>query len=95
MDASLLNDPSNSKAQSRLGMPLLHGQSRNASSPEIDAAKKQHATEDKQLAEWKPIVVRLRTALMAAMSPSGRMQRWRSRESPIWPSPRLGMGHPH
>jgi hypothetical protein len=57
----LLNDPSNSEAQSRLGMQFYMGSL--ATHAQIDTAKKQHATEDKQLAEWKPIVVRLRTAL--------------------------------
>ena len=57
----LLDDPSNSEAQGRLGMRFYMGNL--ATHAQIDAAKKQHATEDKQLAEWKTTIVRLRTAL--------------------------------
>jgi hypothetical protein len=60
----LLDDPSNGEAQSRLGMRFYMGSL--ATHAQIDAAKKQHATEDKQLAESKPTVVRLRTALDSA-----------------------------
>ncbi len=60
----LLDDPSNSEAQARLGMRFYMGSL--ATHADIDAAKKQHASEDKQLAEWKPTIVRLRTTLNGA-----------------------------
>ncbi|HEY2147707.1 MAG TPA: hypothetical protein VGH32_07200, partial [Pirellulales bacterium] len=54
----LLDDPSNVEAESRLGMKMFMG--RLMTFAQIDAAKKQHAEEEKQLSDWKPTVSRWR-----------------------------------
>ncbi|HKD38411.1 MAG TPA: hypothetical protein VKB78_16470, partial [Pirellulales bacterium] len=54
----LLDDPSNAEAESRLGMKVFMG--RLMTFAQIDAAKKQHAQEEKHLDDWKATVSRWR-----------------------------------
>jgi hypothetical protein len=57
----LYEDPTNSEAQTRLGLHWYQGNL--LTTAQIDAIKKQHAVEAKQLAEWKPVVSRWRKSL--------------------------------
>jgi hypothetical protein len=59
----LLDDPSNAEAESRLGMKVFMGHLTTFA--QIDAAKKQHAVEEKQLSDWKATVSRWRKMLDA------------------------------
>lgn len=59
----LLDDPANSEAESRLGMKFFMGSL--MTNAQIEAVKKQRADEEKQLAEWKPVVSRWRKSLAA------------------------------
>ena len=54
----LLDDPSNSEAETGLGMKVFMGSLMTNS--QIEAVKKQRAEEEKELAEWKPSVARWR-----------------------------------
>ena len=57
----LMERPSNAEAQAHLGLHwFMGGLYTNA---QIDAAKSQHAQEEKQLSDWKPTVRRWRKAL--------------------------------
>ncbi len=57
----LYDDPTNTEAQSRLGMRWYKGSLLTAA--QISSIEKQQAQESRQLAQWKPIVARWRGAL--------------------------------
>ncbi len=57
----LLDEPTNAEAQSRLGLKPFMGTLMTIG--EIDALKKQHALEEKQLADWKTIILRWQKSL--------------------------------